>query len=262
MTGRLRLCWKENNMDNEEQKHNVRQIINNLLYLDYSKKKEIAIAEKKLEELSKESDDNSCALVGLMLTAIMSGNRKKACEIDELIWQKGGILSDFFLLIYSDNLINLGKIEKLKMVLGEKLENIGNNLKHFYNIFTRYALLTGDLALIARINEYENLEIREEVLFNFAKKTAFNFTSIDYRNIIKIILDNLKDELCAFDYGIYENGKVEIVCYTPNQEIKNAADRQKINKEIAEYSETTNRHTIENLDYKIKNISLHPAWIK
>ena len=210
-------------MDDKNLKQNARSLINNLLHLDYSQTDKIEEAAQKLNDLCMLNEtNNSCALIGLMMAAIMLGDVKKAHELDDLIWKKGGDLSDFFQLIYSDNLINIGEIEKLKMILNSKFENIGNNLKYFYNIYIRYALMTGDLALITRIKDYKNLEIREEELFAFAENTAFNFAAVDYRNIIKIILKNLKDELCAFDYGFYKGGLVEIVCYTPNQDIKNA----------------------------------------
>ena len=196
------------------------------------------------------------------MAATMIGDRKKALEINQKIWQKGEPLSDFFQLIYLDNLINLAEVEQLKMVLEPRLNCIGDNLEHFYNIFARYALLCGDLALLVRISEYENLTIKENALLNFANQNAFKFSVIDYRNVISIILKNISSDLCGFDYGISSNGNIDIIFFTPFEKIRNAPYRKKINEEIADYFEKEKRPALQGISYKIENIATHKAWIK
>ncbi len=249
-------------MENANKPQTIRSVACDLMHLNYSQTSEIEKLRQKLICISEKNNNNSDALIVMMMAEIMSGNRTKALDTEALIWQQGAELTDFFQLIYCDNLINLGEIEKIKILLEDKLTKIGDNLKYFYNIFVRFALITGDLTLLHRISEYENLNIKEETLINFAQKNAFTYAAVDYKKIVNIILSNIKNHLCAFDYGIYDNEEIDIVFYTPYQNMKNLSLANAIDEEIEEYLKNDDKLALSGISYRIDNITNHPAWLK
>ena len=248
-------------MEHEEVKKQTREILNELLTYPYAQIFDIAPAEQQLKNIYQNSENALEPLIGLMFANLMLGNRSTAVGLGEKIWGIGGELSPFFELIYSDCLLNVGEIEKAGILLQSRLNNIGENLTHFYSVMVKYALLSGNLSLLKRIGEYPDIYNQEATLFDFANNHAFNLSVKDYRAILKIITDNVGQYLCSVEYVMYKEKGVELVLYTSENVDQNNSLLEKIFEKIDGYYLSMQQPPLTDFFIKILNIKLHPAWL-
>ena len=248
-------------MEHDEVKKQTREIINELLKYSYAQIFDIAPAEQQLKNIYQNSENSIEPLIGLMFANLMLGNRSTAVGLGEKIWSIGGELSPFFELIYSDCLLNIGEIEKVGILLQSRLNNIGENLTHFYSVMVKYALLSGNLALLKQIGEYPNVYEQEPTLFDFASNHAFNLSVKDYRAILKIIADNMGKYICSIEYVMYKEKGVELVLYTSESVEQNDALLEKLFEKIDGYYMSMQQPPLKDFFIKALNIKLHPAWL-
>ena len=248
-------------MEHEELKKQTRIILNELIEYPFSQIFDISPAEQKLKELYQISPTSIEPLIGLMLTNIMLGKRDIAEGLANKIWSIGGNLSPFFELIYTDNLLNIGEIERAGILLKSRIASISDNIKHFYTVMIKYALLSGNLALVKQIGGYPDVYDKEPILFNFADHHCKDLSIKDYRAILKILRENLHDRICAFEYLMHNNGTLEFVIYTPNDIEQNEAMQKNLIDKINGYFLTMQQPQIDDLSITLKNIKLHSAWI-
>lgn len=249
-------------MDAIEIAKQARAIINDLVEYPFAQAIDILPAENKLKQLHQQYPQAIEPLIGLMFANIMLGQRQIALELGQKIWSIGGELSDFFELILEDCLLNLAEVDKAGILLQSRLNNIRDNLQHFYLVMVKYALFSGNLALVKRIGDYPEVYDQEMELFEFAANHAFDFSVEDYRAILKIMRDNLKDCLCAWEYKIHEGDEVELIFYTSAEAEQNTHLQEQILAKITGYFASMQRPLLDDLYLKILNIKLHPSWIK
>lgn len=248
-------------MDYQEAKQQAREIINELLEYPFSQTFDILPAEQKLKLLYQQVPSSLEALIGLMLANIMLGNRATALGLSDKIWSLGGELSPFFELLYSDNLLNLGEVDKVGILLAQRLNNIGENLPNFYMVMVKYALLSGKLTLLKQIGQYPDVYQQEPDLFDFADNHALDLSVKDYRAVIRIILDNLKETLCAFEYNMHPEDGLELLLYTSLDVEQNSALQQQLFAKINGYFMSMQQPKLDDLFLKVLNIKLHPSWL-
>lgn len=245
-----------------EIKQQARTIINDLLEYPFAQAIDILPAEQKLKILQQQDSLAIEPLIGLMFVNIMLGKRQIAVELGERIWNIGGDISAFFELILADCLLNLGQIDRAGILLQSRFEAIRENLKHFYMVMVKYALISGNLALVKKIGDYPEAYEQETELFEFAANHAFDISVNDYRAVIKIMLDNLKDQLCAWEYTTHEDDELELIFYSSADTAQNEKTQEQILAKINGYFASMQRPFLEDLYLKILNIKLHPAWVK
>ncbi len=249
-------------MEKEEARKQARLIIDELLEYPFSQTFDILPAEQKLKEIYRQCPDSINALIGLMLVNIMLGNPSNALALSNKIWSLGGELSSFFELIYCDNLLNLGEVEKAGILLQDRLNHIRDNLQSFYMVMVKYALLSGQLSLLKQIGEYPEVYEQERPLFDFAAEHALNMSVKDYRAVIKIMTDNLKNCLCAWEYALHEGEGVELLLYTSLDVPQNAAMQEQLLEKINGYFLSMQQPPLDDLFFRMFNIKLHPAWLE
>lgn len=248
-------------MEHEEIKQQARALINELITYSFAQIFDIPPIEQKLKLLYQQNSNALEPLIGLMFANIMLGNRPTAVGLGEKIWNIGGELSPFFELLYSDCLLNLGQVEKAGILLNNRINNLGENLANFYMVLVKYALLSGKLSLLQQIGEYPDIASNEPELFRFANNHAANLSAKDYRALIRIVLENLKDKLCAWEYNMYSGNGIELVLYTPDDIPQNEAMQDQIFDKLDGYFLSMQQPEIDDLFFKIENIKLHPAWV-
>ena len=247
-------------MEQADVRKHARALIDELLKYSCAQIFDIAPTEQKLKKLQQAQPELIEPLIGLMLAAIMQGNLLMAFRLSEHIWQMGGRLSLFFELLYADCLLNIGEVSRAEILLSDRLSNIGPNLDVFYMVMVKYALLSGKLALLQQIGDYPNIYEQEKVLFDFAKAHALNSTAKDFRAIMSILRDNLKDVLCAVEYVMYSDG-LELVFYTNTNTDQNKALTDQITEKINGYFLSIQKPPFRDFYFKILNIKLHDAWM-
>ena len=246
-------------MENTEQNSDIKSILKNLMTSPYSQTENIVLTEQNLKNLYQENPQNIEILIGLLFCNVMFGKRGLALELSQKIWQLGGNLSPFFELVYSDCLINLGELEKAEILITPRLKKLSDNLDYFYMVFVKYALASGNLFLLTQIGEYPGNDV-EKTLFDFAKKHAFNESSIQYKSLIKIVMNTIKNDLCSLEYVMYPD-VVEIILYTSKTEEENNAIQDKIETNLEEiFSQTA--FEFDDFSIKLENISNHTAWLE
>ncbi len=247
-------------MEQPEIRQQTQAIINELLTYSSAQIFDIAPAEQKLKNLSQQAPEAIEPLIGLILANIMLGNRKIALELSDKVWQIGGELSDFFERIYADNLINLGDADRANILLADRFGYLQPNLKEFYAVLVRCALLTGKLSILKEMADYEGIYDREPVLFDFASSHAFNFSLKDYRAVLQILQDNLADCLCAFDYNLYPYQGLQLLYYTSLEPAQNEERTRLIKQKMEGYFLSMQQPEIEDLFFNLLNIKQHPIW--
>ncbi len=248
-------------MDKQDAIKQAQGVLNELLRYSFSQIFDIAPAEKKLNDLLLENPDTIEILIGLVFCNIMLGKPSEARVLSDKTWSIGGDLSPFFELVYTDCLLNLGEVEKAGILLQSRLNNIGDNIQHFYMVMVKYALLSGNLVLLKQIGEYPDMYERESVLFDFANEHALNSSVKDYRAVIQTILDNTKDTLCAFEYGMYPGEGIELILYTNEDAEQNSKKEEMLFDKIDGYFLSMESSPFEDLFIEIENIKLHPSWL-
>ena len=249
-------------MDKDEIKKQTREIINELVEYPFSQAIDILPAEQKLKALNQQLPNAIEPLIGLLFVDVMLGKRQEALTLVNTLWSIGGDLSSFFELIFEDCLLNLGEVDKAGILMQSRLANIRENLGHFYQVMVKYALISGDLALLKKIGDYPEAYEQEMELFEFAANHAFDLSIKDYRAIWKIVLDNLKDCLCAWEYKLHPGDEIELLLYTSAEREQNEQLQNQMFDKIDGYFASMQVEPLDDLYLKLLNIKLHPAWIK
>ena len=128
-------------------------------------------------------------------------------------------------------------------------------------VMVKYALLSGNLNLLIHIGEYPGIYEREPALFDFARNHALNSSVKDYRAVVKTILDNVKDKLCAFEYGMYPGEGLELVLYTNEGIDQNSKTEEQLFDKLDGYFLSMEKSPFEDLFIEFENIKLHPSWL-
>jgi hypothetical protein len=250
-------------MDNtQDRQKQVRQIILELAGYPFSQIFDILPAEKKLQEMEVNAPQSIEILIGQMFAAILLGKPTEARALGERIWKIGGNLSQFYEIIYTDCLLNIGEINKAGILLNERLHNIGANLQIFYTPMVKFALLSGNLGLLKTIGEYPNVYQQEAELFDFANHHASTLSERDYKAVLQIVFTQLKNVLCAFDYVMYNDGQIEFLLYTTEGIEQNADLFKLLEEKFNGYFTSMQEPPLLDLSFKLLNIKLHPSWMK
>ncbi len=247
-------------MDNVDYKQQAREIINELLGYSYSQIFDIAPAEQKLKDLQSIYPNSIEVLIGLMLAAVMLGNRQRALELSDKIWSIGGEISDFFELIYTDCLLNLFEVKKAGILLQSRINNIGANLEFFYMPMAKYSLLSTNLNIINQISQYPNVDEFEFPLFDFANNHAFDATSKDFAAMMTVLVNEAKNHICAFEYNLVNGYFVELVFYTDLDIEQNQNLLKKIEDKVNGYFLSMNREKLDDVGFNLLNIKNHQPW--
>ena len=126
----------------------------------------------------------------------------------------------------------------------------------------KLALLKGNLSFLVQISDYPEIYHNEPVLFEMAKNHFLNNSATSYKFCIKMILNSLKQNLCAFEYEMYPGEGVELVFYTDKPAEENAALEQELSQKIIEESEKNNLDPLEDIFIRLDPINTHPSWLE
>ncbi|MCQ2740884.1 MAG: hypothetical protein MJ210_02050 [Alphaproteobacteria bacterium] len=246
-------------MENTEQKYDTLGILKKLMLCPYSQTESIDEAEQNLRVLQQQSE-NINVLIGMLFCRIMSGNRKDALDLTQKIWRAGGNLTPFFELLYTDCLLNLGETESAKILIDPRLKKMPETVNYFYMVFVKYALISGNLTLLDQIGDYQDNRKKEKVLFDFAKKHAYNESSQHFKILITTITDIVKDYLCSFEYVMYPD-TLELVLYTTATPEENDTLQQQMELALEEkFAEAT--LDFDDFSITLEPISSHAPWLE
>ena len=247
-------------MNDVEIKKDAIELIKKLVLLPYSQIFEISPIEQELINLHSQDQNIAEPLIGMMFCAIMSGNKSKAIEYGNKIWNIKQELDDEIEMLYTDCLINVNNFEKAEFLISNKMNDVKKNLELFYTTVVKYALYTGNLYILTNLAKNPEIYISDLPLFDFAKKYYTGMNNKHYIAILKIIGNTISKSLCTTEYSINENGSIQFHLYTSDDAQENLKKQNIILKKINGYYLSMQETPLQDISISIQNIKLHPSW--
>lgn len=245
------------------------QVFEDLLYelfaLPFSRTAEIKVVEQKIMAELQKHPANICGLISLMFACIMQGNRSKAKELSYKIWEIGGALPPFFELVYTENLLSLGLVDMATILLKPRFEHLRENIEDFYSVLAKFAVMTGNISLLKRLEAFPEASEGDELLFEFAALYEEANCQAQFKDIQKLVLEHSADYLCAYEYNLYDDrdfAELEIVLYVNFDDISCLKMQSNIENKIEAYWRSTGKERLYNLSVIVRNIKQHESWIE
>lgn len=232
-----------------------------LMNTPFSKINIISDIERSLyQEISADPDDY-LGLLALMQAQTMLGNHDKAKAFAYKIWENGSKLEEMEEYLYINNLLNLGLLDMASVLLKPRLENLLVHIENFYPLMLKIAVMTGNSYLIERLAANPNAPEDDQTLLGIISRYK-NYNYVEhFKNVQKIVLDTLKNNLCAYDYGI-ESGvfdEIDVVFYVNGDGDEVARLNNDLTEKLNAYYASANIEKMSNYTWRIKPVSSHPA---
>ena len=237
-------------------------LMDELFTLDYGDRDAIIVTEQKIYNALQQNPAQIEGLITLMLAQTMLGNRDKAKALANKIWEIGGELPRFFELIYVANLLNLGLLDMAAVLLKPRFEKLLENADYFYPVLIKFALMTGNIALLRRMEAFPDSD-DDKILFALADVYEEVKFTYQFKNIQKQIIENAGNFLCSYEYNLYDDRdfpEIEIELYT-NLDNSSCERLEKVLlTKIDAYWRSTGHEPLNNLTISVMNIKAHSAW--
>lgn len=252
----------ENN-ENITPEEELEDLLYELFELDFDEQEAVSEVEADIYPILQKNPDNICALIVLMFVEIMHGNRYKAQSLAYKIWEIGGELPSFFEMIYIENLLSLGLVDMAMVLLKPRFEQLSVNISDFYSVLLKFSVMTGNAGLLRRIEGFESVSGDDAELFDFADRYVRAGKSDVFKNVQKIILDTMGENICAYEYMLTDSTppQLEIQLYLNAEEARCLALQQQINQKIKAYLLSANAAEYDFIKTVVRNIKEHEAWL-
>ncbi len=234
-----------------------------LQYASYQHLDVLQEIEQELYSVLAQAPDNVAGLIALLKNQQMQGRGEKARQLAHKIWSIGGDISPYQEYCYINLLLSLGMLDMALTLLQPRLSNLSDNVEVFASVMIRFALLTGNLPLLAQITATAN-DGSEQLFAEFINAYQELEYAEHFRNIQRLIADTLRNHRLGFDYQLYfDRGFTDLsVTYYTDVPVGACASATKdLNQKIDDYHTSANIKRIYNYEVKIKNISESPSDI-
>ncbi len=251
----------ENN-ENLTPEEELEDLLYELFELDFDEEAAISEVEADIYPFLQKDPNNICALIVLMFVEIMHGNRYKAQSLAYKIWEIGGELPSFFEVIYIENLLSLGLVDMAMVLLKPRFEQLSVNIEDFYSVLLKFSVMTGNISLLRRIEGFP-AAADDEALFDFADSFARRGKSDVFKNIQRIILETMGENICAYEYAMSEEtpAHLETLLYLSADGARCQNLQQQINQKIKAYLLSVGETASEPVKVSVRNIKEHEAWL-
>lgn len=252
--------------DNELQNNNfgddqVMFLYSRLMNSPYSQITIISEIERSLySEMSKNPEDN-LILIAFMQLHTMLGNHEKAKAFAYKIWEKGSRLEEMEEYYYISNLMNLGLLDMASVLLKPKLANLMETIELYYPLMMKIAVMTGNIALMDRLSSNPLFSDEEGFLKGIINKYK-NYNYIEhFKAVQKIILEQVPDNLCAYEFDVVNDVWDEMVIslYLTGDNDTRERLKKEIEERLSTYYASANLEKLSNYSWNIRHISEHPA---
>ncbi|MDR1694694.1 MAG: hypothetical protein LBR70_05865 [Lactobacillaceae bacterium] len=228
----------------------------------FSDREVIVLVETQAYNNLREAGEDVNGLVVVATAEKMLGNRLKAVAIAHNIWDVGGEFEVFAAVAYINLLIDLNLLEMASMLLKPRFEAIEHNVAEFFGVMLKFSIITGNINLIDRLLKYTTRHNPVNILIDFTNVYKRENYTDDYKKIQRIIINNSKDYVCAYDYALYNDRgftDVEIFIYVSKELSDVDMLYRKIAVEVDNYFLAARKKRIYNLAFTVRKIENHPA---
>ena len=208
---------------------------------------------------------NIFGLITLMFLQIIQGNRVGAKDTAYKVWDIGGNLPPYFEVAYIENLLSIGMLDMAGILLKPRFENIQESIGDFYSVLSKFAIITGNLVLLDRLNKFPEYTEGDELLYEFSAIFQEAGCSGQFKNIQKLIVEQVVNNVCAYEYNLYDDrgfAELEIEIYTNGDAQQNQKDQSALEHKIDAYWFSCGKERLYNHSVVFKNIREHGAWIE
>lgn len=174
-------------------------------------------------------------IVDDIAAALDNGNRLDADTLSSSLWSKGGELSSESKNLYIECLLDMGEIERAALLLKPILQEIDNYINEYWQVLLKYGFLSGDLALALSLGEYPDIYPQMEAIFEWLKYHQQNDDLEYFDYMLRQATDATRGKLCAFDLLVLEDGTVECVFYSTDNDEQNRQTAAEINEKATDY---------------------------
>ena len=236
------------------------EALERLRHIPYHRTDLLLGVEQELYTKLEQTPEDITGLIVFLKTQQMQGNAEKSRALAHKIWKIGGKISPYMETVYTELLLSLGLLDMGLTILQPRFAEVSKNIALFGGIFIRFALLTGNIALLDKIlsGDYgkSNMMLRE---------FADTYQRLDYgehfKNTQRLVAETLQNHRLGFEYTLYHDRgftDVSATYYTdiPLSQCQSAT--KSLNQKIEGYHTSAGIKRLYNYEVKLKNISEHP----
>ena len=232
-----------------------------LMNLPFSKIETVMQIERSLYQELNANPQDRLAVIGLLQVQIMLGNHEKAQAFAYRLWDIGAKLSLTEEFLYINSLINLGLLDMASQLLRPRFENLSQNIKKFFPVMLKFATMTGNINTLERLLQnpqapYQDNEYKQII----TRYKNYNYGE-HFKNVMKIIHEELKDQLCACKYDIRDSVLADLEIYLYLGQSANELEEisQILREKIEAYCEAAGIEKVSNLNWQLRPVSKHQA---
>lgn len=167
--------------------------------------------------------------------ALDNGKRDNAMVLSDELWSKGGQLSPDYEQFYIECLLDMGKTEYADILLAPVLQNLSAYARDYCDVLIKYGVLSGKMNMVASLGEYPGVRELMGPFYDWFNKHKQDYTLRNYEYIIKVSLDAVRKNLCAFDILFLDNNIVEFIFYSTLSDEENESIASTIDNRISNY---------------------------
>ena len=239
----------------------IEALYDKVLKLSYKNTSAILQTIGEVERISSQNRENTELLILLTHLQIMNSQEQRARALANRVWELGGNISLLFEKMYLRDLLNLGMIDMAAILLRPRLENLDENIAIFPIEMIVFALMIGNAQLLKNVVGKNRTNPLCRALLHFAETYIDTQYEYHFANIQKIVLNNVSDMICGYDFDYYTDRgftDVEIKLYFSNYDMNVKKYQMLIENKIASYFSTCAGKRIFNLSFTCLNIKDHP----
>lgn len=223
----------------------------------YVNVEQIGKYEQQVYALLKTNPQDVDGLVTFLRIQLMLGNHQKAKSIAYRIWEIGGSLKNISEKSFINDLINLGLLEMASILLKPYFETMAASIKEYGALFLKYAIASGNLNVMEKITLLLPEGATRRAMADFIGVYKFLNYGEAFKNMQRMVIENVKDTLCAYEYILYmDRGftDMEIILYVGNETTDLAHLKQIIDLQTASACSAKGVKKLNNLGYVVKSI--------
>lgn len=243
-----------------EYEYEFLETLERLRHIPYHRTDLLLEVEQELYAKLQQVPEDITGLIVLLKTQQMQGKAEKSRALAHKIWKIGGKISPYMEYTYAELLLSLGLLDMGLTILQPRFGDLPKNMAQFGQTFMRFALLTGNIALLEKILAGEQAE-SNMMLSEFVA----TYRRLDYgehfKNIQKLVADSLQNHRLGFEYNLYHDRgftDVSAVYYTDIALSQCDSATRSLNQKIEGYHTSIGAKRLYNYEVKLKNISEHP----
>ena len=236
--------------------------------LEYKNEEGIQFLEQQLYNLLQKQPEDINLLSLLLHEQIMHNRGTRARSIAYKIWESGGSLDADLEQMYIDDLMNLCLPDMAGAALAPYIADLENSLVNYGNLIVKYAVLSGNMALLERLLVYLPETKENNILRNWLSLSQELHADNHIPQIMTNILNNVREALMGFSYNLFMDRNfpdIEFVFYVDESITDYTEMREKIHLQISSYCAAHKFQELENLSVVLYPLTRHPrqeVWLK